>query len=87
MQELLGDIPGVIVYFDDILIFGKDINEHNKNLKNVLEKINLSGMTLNKQKSTFCVNKIKFLGHEISDQGISPDKSKTTAINSISPPT
>lgn len=86
VHHMLKDLDGVIAYFDDILIFGRTVEEHNKNLKMALSKIKDSGMTLNMRKSKFCVNKIKFLGHEISSEGISPDKNKTNAISSMSPP-
>lgn len=55
MHELLENIPGQITYFDDILVYGSTISEHNKNLKIVLNNIEKSGLTLNLNKSKFCV--------------------------------
>lgn len=86
MHELLDGIPGQITYFDDILIYGSSVEDHNKNLKNVLGKIQQSGLTLNFEKSKFFQQKVKFLGHQIDDVGITPDFDKTKAISSMNPP-
>ena len=43
---LLG-IAGVSVYHDDIIASGKDVEEHDDRLKNVLNVIDQSGMKLN----------------------------------------
>ncbi|KAF2894674.1 hypothetical protein ILUMI_11501 [Ignelater luminosus] len=58
---------------------------HHDNLNIVLTKVKHSGLTLNKEKSVFCVNKIKFLEHLISADGISPDENKTRAISNMKP--
>lgn len=86
MHDTLSDIPGVIFYFDDILIFGNNEKEHNKNLSNVLRKIKSSGLTLNLEKSKICVTTVKFLGHIINADGISPDETKVQAIKEMKPP-
>lgn len=75
-----------IAYFDDILVFGRSLEEHNKNLSDVLEKIKLSGLILNLEKSKICVPHVKFLGHLITAEGIAPDKEKTEAIQHMNLP-
>lgn len=86
IYNLIGDLPKVICYFDDILVFGQTLEEHNVNLNRVLGKIKNSGLTLNLEKSKFCVSEIKFLGHIISSKGISPDPDKTQAISNMTSP-
>lgn len=86
VHEMLEGLPGVIAYFDDILVFGRSIEEHHNNLNLVLKRIKETGMTLNLGKSKFCVSSINFLGHQISSRGVSPDKNKVIAINSMSSP-
>lgn len=87
INDTLEGIQGVIAYFDDILVFGQTIEEHNDNLKVVLEKIKESGLTLNLEKSKLCVDKVNFLGHKVSGEGLSPDERKTQAIREMKYPT
>ena len=47
MTELLGDIEGVQVIIDDILIHGRTMKEHDKRLKETLKLIEESGIKLN----------------------------------------
>ena len=39
MEGILQGIPGVCVYLDDILVSGKDIQEHNRNLEAVFTRL------------------------------------------------
>ena len=45
-----------------------------------------AGATLNKEKCEFGKTTIKFLGHIITPEGISPDPSKTTAVKNMKQP-
>ncbi|XP_037826751.1 uncharacterized protein K02A2.6-like [Lucilia sericata] len=51
MENLLQGIPFVVVYQDDITVSGKDMNEHIRNLKSVLNKLLQAGLKLNLSKS------------------------------------
>lgn len=77
---------GAKVYFDDILVYGSTIEEHNRKLESVLKKLVSAGITLNKEKSVFCTNQLKFLGHIISNKGITADPEKIKAITSMNAP-
>ena len=61
---------------DDILVVGKNREEHDKRLWEVLLKIEKAGMTLNKSKCEFGVKEVKFLGHILSTKGISVDPAR-----------
>ncbi|KAL5969216.1 hypothetical protein TSMEX_003056 [Taenia solium] len=41
------------IYLDDILVFNKDMKEHNANLKLVLNRLRDAGLTLNPKKCHF----------------------------------
>ena len=75
-------VAGVLCLMDDILIFGKDQNEHDTRLTAALERIQAAGVTLNKEKCEFNKTSLTFLGHSIDDKGISPDPHKTAAMAS-----
>ena len=87
MGEILRDLPGVVCHVDDVLISGKDQNEHDKRLHVILRKLEAAGITLNKEKCQFSHSSIKFLGHIINGNGLSPDHSKTAAIKKMKAPT
>ena len=61
---------------DDVLVFGKDTQEHDARLQKILQQIQAAGATLNQ----FCKSSLKFLGHLIDQTGIRPDPDKTSAI-------
>ena len=86
MNELLADIPGVLVHVDDILIFAATRDVHDQRLHEVLKRIQNEGLTLNKAKCKFHQSKIEYLGHIIDSEGISPDPKRTEAIRKMPPP-
>ena len=64
---------------DDVLIMGNTEAECDDNVKDVLDKVKLTGMKLNKSKCKFKQKEIDFLGFKISAEGIRAGE-KITAI-------
>ena len=77
---------GVIVHMDDILIHGRNEEEHDARVRKVLSRLQEAGVTLN-DKCEFSKKRVKFLGHVVSSAGIEVDPSKTTAIRNYPAPT
>ena len=50
MNRILGSLDGVVCMMDDILVFGKDHNEHDDRLRKVLERLESANVTLNTSK-------------------------------------
>ena len=86
MKDILAGEDGVLCYMDDILIFGKNREEHNTRLHSNLKKIKTEGVTLNKDKCKFNKSQLHCLGHIINKHGISPDPDKTAAILQMEKP-
>ena len=78
--------PGVVSIFDDIIVFGKDKSEHDKNLDIFFKTLIQNGITANPKKCLFGVNEIEFFGFRISKDGIHPTESKTAAIQAFKTP-
>ena len=70
----------VVVYFDDILIYSRSIDEHIDHIKQVLNVLRTEKLYANIEKCSFCTNKVVFLGYVVSGQGIEVDDSKVEAI-------
>ncbi|CAB3992860.1 Transposon Tf2-9 poly, partial [Paramuricea clavata] len=87
IQQILQGLPGVRNISNDIIVFGKTKDEHDQNLNNVIQRLQESGLTLNKDKCLFGVSNLTFFGHEVSASGVSPDTKKVEAIREARIPT
>ena len=80
MESLLGDLPHVCVYLDDILITGESRTAHLRNLASVLERLESAGIRLKCEKCSFMLQEAEYLGHCISAEGIQPVSKKVSAV-------
>ena len=78
LREAIGKF--VLVYLDDINIFSKTFEEHLEHLKWVFAKLREAGLGCREEKCEFVREKIQFLGHEVSAEGLSPDPDKVESI-------
>lgn len=76
-----------IVYMDDLIIFGRNLIEHNKNLMTVFSRLRKVNLKLNPLKCEFLKRQILYLGHVISSEGILPDPEKIRVIERYPIPT
>ncbi|XP_036147246.1 uncharacterized protein LOC118647113 [Monomorium pharaonis] len=60
-----------LVYLDDIVIYGSSLNDHNKRLTEVLQRLREANLKLQPDKYEFLRKEVNYLGHVISEDGIS----------------
>jgi hypothetical protein len=77
----------VVVFIDDILIFSKTEEEHEKHLRLVLEKLRSNQLYAKLSKCEFWLTEVAFLGHVISTGGVLVDPSKVKDVLNWIPPT
>jgi hypothetical protein len=71
----------VVVYFDDILIYSKSIDEHIDHLHAVFNAPRDAHLFGNLDKCTFCTDRVSFLGYVATPQGIEVDHANVVAIH------
>jgi hypothetical protein len=76
----------VVVFIDDILIYSKSEKEHAKHLRVVLQCLRDHKLYAKFSKCEFWLKSVKFLGHTISQDGISIDPSKVQEVIDWKPP-
>jgi hypothetical protein len=70
----------VVVFIDGILIFSKKEEEHDEHLHMVLQKLRENQLYAKLNKCEFWLKEVLFLGHIISEEGISVDPSKVNDV-------
>jgi len=70
----------VLVFFDDILVYNKDMVEHREHLRCVLGLLAVHRLHANVKKCQFRQQEIEYLGHAISQEGVAIDSSKVKAV-------
>ncbi|XP_043807317.1 uncharacterized protein LOC110602059, partial [Manihot esculenta] len=66
----------VVVYFDDILIYSRSLDEHIEHVRLVLQVLRQESLYAKLKKCTFCIDRLVFLGFVVIAQGIEVDEEK-----------
>jgi hypothetical protein len=84
MNEVLRVFTGrfVVVYYDDILIYSKSLDEHMDHLHAVFNALRDARLFANLEKCIFSTDQVSFLGYVVTPQGIEVDETKIEAIKS-----
>jgi ribonuclease HI len=70
----------VVVFIDDILIHSETTDEHEEHLRIVLERLRQQNLYAKFSKYEFWMEKVAFLGHVLSAEGIAVDPSKVESV-------
>ena len=80
MDTILQGLPHVQCYIDDIIITGSNAEEHLHNLEEVLKRLSHYGIRVKEEKCAFFRDKVEYLGHQISSEGLHTAPKKVEAI-------
>ena len=87
IRQLLESCDGVHNISDDIIVAGRDREEHDQRLEAALKKLEEHGLTINADKSQFRLSHLKYMGHKLSSDGLEVDDSKIRAVIDCTAPT
>ena len=82
MNTVLGDLnlSEVLIYLDDIIVFSDTIEEHIARLDRVFTRLREHGLKLKPSKCHLLVERVRYLGHIVSKEGIATDPEKSDAV-------
>ncbi len=89
MENVLSSLQYEIclIYLDDVIVFGKDLDSTLLNLAQVFERFRVAGLKLKPKKCNFFRPSVLYLGHIVSEEGVSCDPGKIQAVKNWPVPT
>lgn len=82
MQSTMNDLifQIMLVYLDDIMVYSQTFQEHLERLEVVFNRLKETGLKVKLEKCHFLQQEVRFLGHQISADGIGTDPEKVNAV-------
>ena len=87
MDSILGDIPRVYVYIDDILVASETPEQHLEDLKTVFKVLSENGLVVQRSKCVLGKSSLEFLGYQVDSTGITPLPERVKSIRAVPAPT
>jgi len=89
MNHVLSDVleVGVLAYMDDILVYAKTEEVHDRLVRKVLERLQRNGLAISSEKCVWKAEEVEFLGYVIGQNGIRMSQDKVEAVLSWQQPT
>lgn len=72
--------PNVFVYLDDIVVVSETFEAHLSLLSEVARRLKLANLSININKSKFCVSELPYLGYILTPEGLRPNPERIEAI-------
>jgi len=69
-----------LLYLDDIVVFGETLKVHNDKLRDVIARLRIHNLKLQRDKCEFLRKEFTYLGHKLTTQGLFPDPDKVRAV-------
>lgn len=71
----------VLVYLDDLLVLSHSFEDHLIHLSEVATQLRKAGLTINVQKSQFCLKKVDYLGYLVGEGTLQVNPDKIRAVD------
>ena len=86
IHHIFNKMPKVICYIDDILVISSTLEEMLQLMYDICAELRYHGLKANPQKLFLALKKIKYLGYQLSNEGITPDDAKLDKLRALEPP-
>ena len=86
VTKAFAGLEGCVTIHDNLLVYGRDVTEHNRNMERMLKRAKERGIMLKLAKSTICAAEIQWFGRTFSGAGISADPEKIQHIQKAGKP-
>ena len=80
VQQVLQGLDGCHNISDDSIVHGETQDEHDGRLREVLRRLSVHGLTLNKEKCQFSMSELTPMGHVLSEKGVSVEDDEVRAV-------
>jgi len=84
--QSMASLQGVANMADDLIVHGRDTEEHDKTVHSVLQCLSEKQLTLNAEKCILRMTKVVFMGLLLSKHGVGPTEEKVRAAVEASQP-
>jgi transposase len=86
VANLLAEVPGVYVYFDDVLMRADNKEKMKETARRVLTILQKNGLKVKISKCEFFVTELEYLGYQFTANGVKPTAEKLEALNKLVDP-
>ena len=86
LDAIFLSVPGVTGIAHDMIIYGRNDQEHDEHLVNFLDVCRKNTLTLNPDKMQFRLPQVSFFGHQWSARGLSPVPKKIATVKHMELP-
>ena len=87
MDQILEGLEGVVSIADDIIVHGVTEEQHDKNMRSLMDHAHVNGLVFNPEKCSLKADSVMFFGCLYDRNGIRPDPAKVKAIQAMPAPT
>ena len=87
MDRILAACPGTMNITDDIIVYGRNADEHDRNLHRLMTHARECGLVFSSQKCAIRVPEVEFFGSIYTADGVRPDPKKSEEIFNLPSPT
>lgn len=86
MDTILSGLNGTMNIADDILVFGRDVQDHDRNMHELMKRARTHGLVLNGDKCVVRTDSVNFFGMMFTTNGVKPDSRKAQEIADLPSP-